>query len=108
MSILEERMPMHWLTPITSSPCSRLVSYCVQSSSTQHPSSSPSVMSFRPTRLLSLISHTCESALTCLLWLHLMSNHLTHGHSHKTVSYFATRDSYTYLTTRTPDWISCT
>jgi len=38
MSILMERMLKRWLTHIISSLCSRLVSYCMQSSSTQHPS----------------------------------------------------------------------
>src|SRR5882724_6715345 len=56
MSILGERMLMHWLTPITSSPCSRLVSYCVQSSWTQHLSSSPSGMVSKPTQLQSHIT----------------------------------------------------
>jgi len=50
MSILMERMLTHWLTHINSSLCSRLVSYCMQSSSTQHPSSSPSDMVSKLTR----------------------------------------------------------
>ena len=39
-----------WLTHITSSLCSRWVSYCMQSSSTRHPSSSPSDMVSKLTR----------------------------------------------------------
>src|SRR5882724_1541332 len=53
-----ERMLMHWLTRITSSPCSRLVSYCMQSSWTQNPSSSPSDMVSKLTQ--------SQSHLTCL------------------------------------------
>src|SRR5882672_12805459 len=91
MSILRERTLTCYLTHITFSPCSRLVSYCMQSSSTLHPSSFPSIMAFRPTRSLSPISHACESALTLLLRLHLMFNCPTHGHSHQMVISFASR-----------------
>src|SRR5882724_9333919 len=104
MSIHMERMLTCWLTHITSSPCSRLVNYCVQSSLTQHPSSSPSDMVSKLTQSHSLTSRACESALTrpppSQPWLHL-----TLGHSHKTATSFATRDCSMI---RTFDWTSCT
>src|SRR5882672_81635 len=103
MSILEERMLMHSLTHITSSPCSKLVSYCAPSSSTQHSSSFPSNMASRPTRLLSPISHACELALTRQLQVHLRFNFPTHGRSRKMAISFATRDNCMCLTTRQPD-----
>src|SRR5882672_9889458 len=103
MSILEERTLMHSLTRITSSPCSRLGSYCVQLSSTPPPSSFLSVMVCRPTRSLSPISHASEPALTRQLQLHLRSNFPTHGPSRKMVTSSATRDNFTCPTTRPPD-----
>src|SRR5882724_13121153 len=102
-----ERILMHWLTCTTSSPCSRLVSYCKQSSLTQHPSSSPSDMVSTLTQLLSLTSHAYESALTQPLpsqpWLHL-----TLGHSQKMATFFTTRDYSNSLTIRMSNWISFT
>src|SRR5882724_1934464 len=106
MSILVERMLMCWLTHITSSLCSRLVSYCVRSSSTQHPSLSPSDMGSKPTRSHSLTSHAYESALTRPLPSQLQP-HLTLGHSHKMENSFATRDCSMSPTIRTFDWTSC-
>src|SRR5882724_3094219 len=82
MSILMERILTHWLTPITSSPCSRLASYYEQSSSTQHLSSFPSDMASRPTQSCSLTSHAYELALTQPL-PPLPQLHLTLGHFHK-------------------------
>src|SRR5882724_4327202 len=90
MSILVERMLMHWLTHTTSSPCSRLVSYCKQLSFTQHPSSSPSGMAFRPTQLLSPTSHACKLALTQPL-PSLLQLYLNLGHSHKIATSFTTK-----------------
>src|SRR5882724_5425125 len=107
MSILMERMLTRWLTCITSSPCSRLVSYCMQLSSTQHPSSSPSDMVSKPTQSHSLTSHACESALTRPP-LSQPRLHLTLGHSHKTATSFTTRDCSMSPTIRTFDWTSCT
>src|SRR5882724_7031976 len=105
MTILGERMLMHWLTHITSSLCSRLVSYCVQSSSTQHLSLSPSDMVSKLTRLHSLTSHAYELALTrpppSQPWLQQ-----TFGHFHKMATSFATRDCSMSLTIRTSDWTS--
>jgi len=66
--------------PITFSPCSRLVSYCVQSFSTRHPSLSPSDMVSKLTQSRSLISHAFESALTRPP-LSQPQPHLTPGHS---------------------------
>src|SRR5882724_3582419 len=106
MSTLMERMLMCWLTRITSSLCSRPVSYCVQSSSTQNPSSSPSEMVSKLTQSHSLQSHAYESALTQPLASQLRP-HLTLGHSHKMATSFATRDCSMYLTIRTSDWTSC-
>src|SRR5882724_3881532 len=106
MSTLVERMLMH-LTRITSSLCSRLVSYCVQSSSTQHPSSSPSDMVSKPTQLHSLTSHAYESALTRPPPSQPQL-HLTLGHSHKMATSFATRDCSMSLMIMTFDWTSCT
>src|SRR5882672_10822219 len=103
MSILEERTLMCLLTCITSSPCSKLVSYCMPLSSTLHPSSFPSVMASGPTPSPSPISHTCESALTRQLQLHLWFNCPAHGHSHKMAISFATRDNFMCPTTRPPD-----
>src|SRR5882724_6489099 len=104
MSILVERMLTPWLTCITSSPCSRLVSYCVQSSSPQHPSSSPSDMVSKPTQSHSLTSPAYELALTRPPPSQPRL-HLTLGHSHKTATSFATRDCSMI---RTFDWTSCT
>src|SRR5882724_10927460 len=105
MSILVERMLMHWLTRITSSLCSRLVSYCVKLSSTQHPSSSPSDMVSKLTRSHSLTSYAYESALTqpppSQPWLHL-----TLGRFHKTATSFATRDCSMSPMIRTFNWTS--
>src|SRR5882724_4557261 len=107
MSTLVERMLMCWLTHITSSPCSRLASYCVQSSLIQHPSLSPSDMISKLTQSLSLTSHAYELALTQPLlsqpWLHL-----TLGHFHKMVASFATRDCSISPTIRMSDWTSFT
>src|SRR5882724_5488294 len=105
MSTLVERMLMCWLTHITSSLCSRLVSYCVQSSSTQHPSSSPSDIGSKLTRSHSLTSHAYESALTRPLPSQLQP-HLTLGHSHKMATSFAIRDCSMSPTIRTSDWAS--
>src|SRR5882724_7444296 len=105
MCIPVERMLTHWLTPITFSPCSRLVSYCVQLSSTQHPSSFPSDMVSLPTRSHNLTSHAYESALTQppppQVW-----PQQTLGHFHKTVTSFTTRDCSMSPTTKTSDWTS--
>src|SRR5882724_8377273 len=91
MFILIETMLICWLTHITSSPCSKLVSYCMQLSSTQHLSSSPSSMVSEPTQLLSLTSHAYKSALNQPL-LSQLWQHLTLGHFHKMVTSFTTRD----------------
>src|SRR5882724_10327161 len=85
---------------------SRLVSYCMQSSLTQHPSSSsPSDTVFKLTQSLSLTSHAYESALTQPLlpqpWICL-----TLGHFHKMVASYATRDCSMSLTIRMSDWTS--
>src|SRR5882724_9012511 len=105
MFIPVERMLMRWLTPITFSPCSRLASYCMRLSSTQHPSSSPSNMVSSPTRSHRLTSHAYESALTrpppSQLW-----PQQTHGHFHKMVTSFAIRDYSMSPTIRTSDWTS--
>src|SRR5882724_1689586 len=105
MFIPMERMLTRWLTPITFSPCSRLVSYCMRLSSTQHPSLSPSDMVSLPTRSHSLTSHAYESALTrpppSRPWLHL-----TLGHSHQMATSFATRDCSMSPTIRKSDWTS--
>src|SRR5882724_1327531 len=104
MLILMERMLMHWLTHITSSPCSRLVSYCEQLSLSQHPSSSPSDMVSTLTSL-SLTSHAYKLALTQPLpsqpWLQQ-----TLGHFHKMATSFTTRDYSISPTIRMSDWIS--
>src|SRR5882724_10557216 len=107
MFIPMERMLTRWLTPITFSPCSRLVSYCVRLSSTQHPSSSPSDMVSLPTRSHNLTSHAYESALTQPPLSQLRPQQ-TPGHFHKTATSFATRDCSTSLTTKTSDWTSFT
>src|SRR5882724_6879827 len=57
MSTHMERMLMCWLTHITSSPCSRLVSYCVRSFSTLCLSSSPSNTASKPTRSHRLVKN---------------------------------------------------
>src|SRR5882724_11552868 len=106
MSILRERMLTHLLTPITSSLCSKLASYCVQSSSTQHLSSSPSDMVSKLIQLHTLTSHTYESALTRPP-LSQPRLHLTLGHFHKMVTSFATRDCSMSPTIRTFNWTSC-
>src|SRR5882724_7886559 len=107
MSILGERMLTCWLTPITSSLCSKLASYYMQSSLTQHLSSSPSDMVSKPIQLHSLTSHAYESALTrpppSQPWLHL-----TFDRFHKMVTSFATRDFSMSPTIRTFNWTSCT
>src|SRR5882724_10102451 len=105
MTILGERMLMHWLTHITSSLCSRLVSYYVQSSSTQHPSSSPSDVVSKPTRSHSLTSHAYELALTRPPPSQPRL-HLTLGRFHKMVTSFATRDCSMSPTIRMSDWTS--
>src|SRR5882724_4484591 len=107
MSILMERVPMRWLTRITSSPCSRLVSYCMQSFSTWHLSSSPSDMVSKPTQSHRLTSHTYESALTRPPPSRPRL-HLTLDHSHKMATSFTTRDCSMSLTIRTSDWTSST
>src|SRR5882724_4170881 len=104
MSILGERMLMRWLTRINSS-LSRLVSYCVQSFSTRHPSSSPSDTVSKPTRLHSLTSHAFESALTRPP-LSQPCPHLTLGRFHKMATSFTTRDCSMSPTIRTSDWTS--
>src|SRR5882724_5905667 len=91
----------------TSSPCSRLVSYCEQLSLTQHLSSSPSNMASRLTQSLSLTSHACKSALTQTP-LPLMQLHLMLGCFHKMATSFATRDCSMSPTIRTSDWTSST
>src|SRR5882724_4784954 len=105
MFILVERMLTHWLTHIISSPCSRLVSYCMRSSSTQHPSLSPSDTISIPTRSHSLTSHAYKSALTQPLpsqaWLQQTS-----GHFHKMVTSFTTRDCSMSPTIMMSDWTS--
>src|SRR5882724_13248709 len=102
MFILVERVLTCWLTHIISSLCSRLVSYCMRSSLTPHPSSSPSDTVFKLTQLLSLTSHAYESALTQPLppqpW-----PHLTLGHFHKMVTSFTTRDCSMSPTIRRSD-----
>src|SRR5882724_5914966 len=103
MCIPVERMLTHWLTPITFSPCSRLVSYCVRLSSTQHPSSSPSDMVSLPIRLHNLTSHAYESALTRPPPSQLRPQQ-TRGHSHKMATSFAIRDYSMSLTIRTSNW----
>src|SRR5882724_7597001 len=105
MFIPVDRMLTRWLTPITFSPCSRLVSYCVRSFSTWHPSSSPSDMVSKPTRLHSLTSHAFESALTRPP-LSQPQPHLTLGHSHKMATSFAIRDCSMSPTIRMSDWTS--
>src|SRR5882724_4249476 len=107
MSILVERMLMHWLTCITSSLFSKLVSYCMQSSSTQHPSSSPSDMVSKPTRSHSLTSHAYKSALTQPP-LSQPQLHLTLGRFHKTATSFTTRDCSMSPMIRMFNWTSCT
>src|SRR5882724_11297378 len=106
MSILRERMLTHLLTPITSSLCSKLASYCVQSSSTQHLSSSPSDMVSKLIQSHSLTSHAYKLALTQPPPSQPQL-HLTFGHFHKTVTSFTTRDCSMSLTIRTFDWTSC-
>src|SRR5882724_4278851 len=99
MSILGERMLTHCLTPITSSLCSKLASYCVRSSSTQHLSSSPSDMVSKLIQSHSLTSHAYKSALTRPPLSHPQL-HLTLGHFHKMVTSFTTRDCSTSPTIR--------
>src|SRR5882724_8262408 len=105
MFIPVERMLMRWLTPITFSPCSRLASYCMRLSSTQHPSSSPSDMVSLPTRSHNLTSHAYESALTqpppSQLW-----PQQTRGHFHKMATSFAIRVYSMSPTIRMSDWTS--
>src|SRR5882724_5508366 len=105
MSILVERMLMCWLTRITSSPCSRPVSYCMRSFSTRHLSSSPSDMASKLTRSHRLTSHAYELALTRPP-LSRPRLHLTLGHSHHMATSFATRDCSMSPTIRTSDWTS--
>src|SRR5882724_12428658 len=105
MFIPMERMLTRWLTPITFSPCSRLVSYCVRLSSTQHPSSSPSDMVSLPTRSHSLTSHAYESALTRPPPSQLRPQQ-TLGHFHKMATSFTTRDCSMSPTIRRSDWTS--
>src|SRR5882724_2924792 len=107
MFILMGKMLTNWLTHIISSLCSRLVSYCVQSSSTQHPSSSPSDMVFKSTRSLSLTSHAYELALTRPL-LPQPWPCPTLGHFHKMATSFATRDCSMSPTIRMSNWTSFT
>src|SRR5882724_11799465 len=76
---------------ITSSPCSRLVSYCMQSSLTQQLSSSPSDTVSKPSHSHSLISHAFESALTRPPPSQPRLQQ-TLGHFHKMATSFATRD----------------
>src|SRR5882672_4906847 len=106
MSILEERTLMHSLTHITSSPCSRLASYCTQLSSTLPLSLFLSVMACRTTRSHSPISHACESALTRPPQLHLLINCLTPCPFHPTAISCVSRDNFTCPTTRPPNWMS--
>src|SRR5882724_2284527 len=105
MFIPMERMLTRWLTPITFSPCSRLVSYYMRLSLTQHPSSSPSDMVSLPTQSHSLTSHAYESALTqpppSQLW-----PQQTCGHFHKMATSFTIRDYSMSPTIRTSDWTS--
>src|SRR5882724_10473860 len=107
MFIPMERMLTRWLTPITFSPCSSLVSSCVRLSSTQHPSSSPSDMVSLPTRSHNLTSHAYESALTRPPLSQLRPQQ-TLGHFHKMVTSFAIRDYSMSLMIRTSDWTSFT
>src|SRR5882724_1134943 len=107
MFILMERMLMHWITHITSSPCSRLVSYCMQSSLTQHLSLSPSDMVSKPTLSLSLTSHAYELALTQPLPSQVWQ-HLTLSHFHKMATSFATKDSSMSPTIGMSEWTSFT
>src|SRR5882724_3413118 len=107
MFILMGKMLTNWLTHIISSLCSRLVSYCVQSSSTQHPSSSPSDMVFKSTRSLSLTSHAYKLALTRPL-LPQPWPCPTLGHFHKMATSFATRDCSMSPTIRMSNWTSFT
>src|SRR5882724_12874954 len=105
MSVHVERMLTHWLTCITSSPCSRLVNYCVQSFSTRHPSSSPSDTVSKPTLSHNLTSHAFKLALTRPP-LSQPQLHLTLGHSHKMATSFATRDCSMSPTIRMSNWKS--
>src|SRR5882724_1791383 len=91
MSTRVERMLTHWLTRITSSPCSRLASYCVRSSWTHHCSLSPSDMVYRLTQSHSLTSHAYESALTRPPPSQLRLQQ-TLGRFHKMATTFAMRD----------------
>src|SRR5882724_626414 len=106
MFILVERMLMHWPTHITSSPCSRLVSYCMQSSLTQHISLSISDLVSTLTQSLSPTSHAYKLALTQPLPSQPQL-HLTLGHFHKMATSFTTRDCSMSPTIRTSDWTSC-
>ena len=98
---------MCWLAHITSSLCSRRVNYCMQSSSTQHPSSFPSNMVSKPTQSRDPTLHAFKSALTqpplSQPWLHL-----TLGCFHKTATSFTTRDCSMSPMIRMLDWTSCT
>src|SRR5882724_11949392 len=106
MFTLVGMMLMRLLTLITSSPCSRLDSYCVQSSSTQHPSSSPFAMVSRPTRSPSHTSHAFESALTRPPRSPLPRHLATLGHFQKTATSFAIRNYSMSQIIRTSDWTS--
>src|SRR5882724_185567 len=105
MSIHVERMLMHWLTPITSSPCSRLVSCCMQSSSTQRPSSFPSDMVSKPTQSHDPTLHAFKSALTRPPPSQLQLPQ-TPGLFHKMATSFTTRDCSMSPTIRRSDWTS--
>ena len=89
--------------PITFSLCSKLVSYCVQLSSTQHPSSSPSAMVSRLTQSPSHTSHASELALTQPLPLRHLA---TLGHFQKMATSFTIRNYSMSQIIRTSDWIS--
>src|SRR5882724_9527117 len=106
MSTVEEMMLMHLLTLITSSPCLRLVSYCTQSSSTRHPSSSLFATVSRLTRLLSHTLHASESALTQTPWSLPLRHLVTLGHFQKMVTSFTIRNYSMSRIIRMSDWTS--
>src|SRR5882724_10430429 len=106
MFTLEERMLTSLLTLITSSPYSRLVSYCAPSSSTQHLSSSLSATVSRPTLSPSPTSHTSVSALTRTPRSLLLHHLATLGHFQKTATSFAIRNYSMSQIIRTSDWTS--
>src|SRR5882724_9358556 len=108
MSTLEVMMLMHLLTPITSSPCSRLDSYCTQLSSTPHLSSSLFATVSRLTRSLSHTSHTSESALTRTPWSLPLYPLATLGHFQNMATSFATRNYSMSQIIRTSNWTSST